>query len=184
MEILRDPCSPPVLLSNAEVLEVLQRQDEHNGKELLQDTSSKSGSNDINGDDSIKKNRKKKKQKAYYKLRDWIQQETLMYLKNSPCASLDVQRIDELKSKFCTNDNNYTSMPPSDVSKKTNKNRNDDGRDYSLTEAETIQIMNMMPQRSVVDVHLLVAEAHTRIGDESEVEKFLNTLNKYRKPTT
>mmetsp|Transcript_2524 Transcript_2524/g.5497 ORF Transcript_2524/g.5497 Transcript_2524/m.5497 type:complete len:178 (+) Transcript_2524:94-627(+) len=177
MEILRDPCSPPVLLSNAEVLEVLQRQNERNDKELLQDSSK--NSNDSNRDDSSKKKHKRRKQKVYYKRRDWIQNETLMYLKNSPCSSLDVQRIDDLKAKFCTNDSNITTMMSSAVSKKKNGDKG-----YSLTEAETIQVMNMMPQGSVVDVHLLVAEAHTRIGDESEVEKFLDTLNKYRKPTT
>mmetsp|Transcript_2525 Transcript_2525/g.5501 ORF Transcript_2525/g.5501 Transcript_2525/m.5501 type:complete len:179 (+) Transcript_2525:123-659(+) len=178
MEILRDPCSPPSLLSNAEVLEVLQRQNEHNnGKELLQDSSK--NSNDSNRDDISKNKHKGKKQKVYYKRRDWIQQETLMYLKTSPCSSLDVQRIDDLKAKFCTNDSNITHMTSSALSKKKNGDKG-----YSLTEAETIQVMNMMPQGSVVDVHLLVAEAHTRIGDESEVEKFLDTLNKYRKPTT
>ena len=177
MEILRDPCSPPVLLSNAEVLKVLELQDARNRNELLQDSSKSSNGTDADG--NITKSHKVKKQKIFYKRRDWIQQETLMYLKNSPCSSLDVERINELKSKFCTNHSTSTSMNSTDGSK---KDENID-RDYSLTEAEMIQVMNMMPQGSVVDVHLLVAEAHTRIGDEKKVEKFLDTLNKYRKST-
>jgi RNA polymerase Rpb4 len=183
MEILFDPYSPPVLVSNARVLEVLEKQVEQNEKELH---------NNQNQDNTKKK---KKKQKVYYRRRDWIQEEALMYLKSSPCSTLDFKRMDELKTvcmsskesrKQQQQQQQLMNTTNSAVVVKQEQDDSDDSNDnmkrktgYSLTEAEAIQVMNMMP-KGVVDVHLLVTEAHTRIGDEDDIQAFLERIEEYR----
>lgn len=201
MEVLQDPYSPPILVPNAQVLEILEQKVQQNDRQLKKEKRQEKKAGSGNNSKSSNSNRSSK-----FPHRDWIQQEALEYLKTMPCVELDTRRMDELKatcmmassskSKQRARGGGRLGQPHSSSTASSNsggdtkvKQEDDDDRTtkiqsgYELTEAEAVQVLNMMP-RSMVEVHLLVEDAHTRIGDEKEIAEFLETIETYRRPTT
>ncbi|KAG7347937.1 RNA polymerase Rpb4 [Nitzschia inconspicua] len=186
MECLTDTSSPkPVLLPNAEVFEMLQRNVKNNKHRLFKIQ------------EAAKRNKKKhhgaaKKQVIQvdnkFKHRDWIEEKVLQYLKRTPCVQLSTNKIDELKFK-CSGIKRRSSAllqrtPRDDkrhrLSKSMDTAANDDNAtSYGLTEAETLQVLNFMPKEPV-EIHLMVEELHARMSEDQQSE-FLSMVQSYSK---
>lgn len=134
---------PPDLITNIEVLTLLEeRVSLRNAEE--EEAEKEEGSNG-----------KKKKKRANHKLRqrDWIEEQVVTYLKNTPCAKVDFDKLPPLVSKL----------------RSTSK----DG--FGLTPAETLQILNHMPTEEV-DIHLMIDDIQTRLVPEDKHEALLETV--------
>ena len=109
----------------------------------------------------VKENKKhRNNRRDKFEHRDWIQGQVLDYLKGTPCVNISISKIKELKSK-CVR-----------VAK---KGKTADG--FGLTEAETIQILNLMPTEPV-EMHLVVEDLHARMT-ETRQEEFLDMVRSY-----
>mmetsp|Transcript_17532 Transcript_17532/g.26550 ORF Transcript_17532/g.26550 Transcript_17532/m.26550 type:complete len:185 (-) Transcript_17532:700-1254(-) len=138
---------PPDLITNIEVLKLLEeRVSLRNAEELDAEKGESS-----NG----KKKTKKKRTQQKLRQRDWIEEQVVTYLKNTPCAKADFQKLPPLVSKL----------------RSTSK----DG--FGLTPAETLQILNFMPTEAV-DIHLMIDDLQTRIVPEERHEELLETVRK------
>jgi DNA-directed RNA polymerase subunit F len=94
--------------------------------------------------------------KSKFEHRDWIQEHVLEYLKSTPCVNIaSTSKLEELKSKV---------------------------KGYGVTEAESIQILNLMPTEPV-EIHLMVEDLHSRMS-ETKQEDFLNLIQSYNSTTT
>ncbi|KAG7368609.1 RNA polymerase Rpb4 [Nitzschia inconspicua] len=185
MECLTDTSSPkPVLLPNAEVLEMLQRNVKNNKHRLFKIQ------------EAAKRNKKKqhgaaKKQVIQvdnkFKHRDWIEEKVLQYLKRTPCVQLSTNKIDELKFKCSGIKRRSSALQRTHrddkrlrQSKSMDAAANDDNAtSYGLTEAETLQVLNFMPKEPV-EIHLMVEELHARMSEDQQSE-FLSMVQSYSK---
>ncbi|MGK3754804.1 MAG: DNA-directed RNA polymerase subunit F [Bacillariaceae sp.] len=94
--------------------------------------------------------------KNKFEHRDWIQEHVLEYLKSTPCVNIaPASKLEELKSKV---------------------------EGYGVTEAESIQILNLMPTEPV-EIHLMVEDLHARMS-ETKQEELLNMIQSYNSTTT
>jgi hypothetical protein len=85
--------------------------------------------------------------------RDWIEERVLEYLKRTPCAKADRDKMPQLVNKF--------------------RLQQSDGG-FGLTDAETLQVLNFMPQESV-EIHFMIADLPTRISEKRQ-EELLETV--------
>lgn len=93
--------------------------------------------------------------KSKFEHRDWIQEHVLEYLKSTPCVNIKpTSKLEELKSKV---------------------------KGYGVTEAESIQILNLMPTEPV-EIHLMVEDLHSRMS-ETKQEEFLTMIQSYNSTT-
>lgn len=99
---------------------------------------------------SSHKHKTRKKQKQHV---DWIQQHVQGYLSKTPCAN--VQRED---------------MPALVTRLKD---------DFGLTDAETLQILNLMPRESV-EIHLIIQDLPSRLTEKRQ-EELLALIGSYIK---
>jgi hypothetical protein len=95
---------------------------------------------------------------------EWIEDHVQEYLHSTPCVQVDTSQVTELKSKF---------MASKKSSVKTTG--------FALTEAESIQLLNFMPQEPV-EIHLMVEELHARMSEKRQ-EDLLELIGSYRKDT-
>jgi hypothetical protein len=93
---------------------------------------------------------------------EWIEDHVQEYLHSTPCVQVDTSQVTELKSKF---------MASKKSSVKTTG--------FALTEAESIQLLNFMPQEPV-EIHLMVEELHARMSEKGQ-EDLLELIGSYRK---
>lgn len=116
----------------------------------------------------VKENKKhRNNRRDKFEHRDWIQGQVLDYLKGTPCVNISISKIKELKSKCVC------------VAKK-NRNSSSEGKTadgFGLTEAETIQILNLMPTEPV-EMHLVVEDLHARMTETKQGE-FLDMVRSY-----
>ena len=92
MEVLTDSkSSTPVLLPNAKLMQLLEKDVKNNKARLAIAGKKQMG----------RKNRtdKDRKVKNKFEHRDWIQEHVLEYLKGTPCVNLPISKLDELKKK-------------------------------------------------------------------------------------
>ena len=115
--------------------------------------------------------------------RDWIESKVLEYLKGTPCVQIPVSKIPELKSKCMGSkrQNTRSQRQSNNDNDTTNKNNNPTTTTsgYGLTEAETLQVLNLMPQEPV-EIHFIVEEVRARMS-ESQEEEFLSMIKSYCK---
>jgi hypothetical protein len=168
MEVLtKTTQDSPVLLSNAEVMELLgkkiQARDEHQAKQYRRRDSPK------------------------FAHRDWIEKYVHTYLQSTPCAGMSTKKVGELKSKLmatikkqqiitrkvgvvdsmdvdCTtaeNGDTPLSTPSTTITTTTTG--------FGLTEAESIQLLNFMPKEPV-EIHLMIEELHGRMSEKRQAE--------------
>jgi hypothetical protein len=143
MEVLAKTTSEaPVLISNVEVMEFLQKRMSARGKE---------------GKPKLKRRHNK------FEHRDWIEEHVHSYLKTTPCVRLPVENVMELKGKLVASaqkkqvtegENGESAV----VSKPSG---------FGLTEAESVQILNFMP-REPVEIHLMIEELHGRMSEKRQ----------------
>lgn len=168
MEVLIDSkSSTPVLLPNADLLEMLEKDVKENKKQFAK---------------LARKQKGKKNHKSKFEHRDWIQEHVLEYLKETPCVNIPTSKLKEFKSKCMKG-----SMAPPSPSRKKRRSLSDvtaptdntkaSSPNYGLTEAETIQVLNFMPQE-LVEIHLMVEDLHDRMS-EARQEEFLEMIKSY-----
>jgi hypothetical protein len=140
MEVLqkKDKSATPVLLSNAEVLEMLRPR--------VQDRKDKETS------------RYNNRSNTTYRHRDMIEDTVVEFLENTPCVTLDSSKRKNLRNVLMTSKRKASS-----------KNNKSATTGFGLTDAESLQILNYMPQEKV-ELHLMVEELHTRMTDERQDE--------------
>jgi DNA-directed RNA polymerase subunit F len=159
MEVLIDSDSP-ILISNAEVMSILDKKVTKRNENLKQNR------------------RKQRETKTQH--RDWIEEKVCDYLKNSPCASVDLSKLDELHSKLTSSKRRRQQLAQpaaTDIAHQTPSASKTTS--FGLTEAEAIQIANFMPTEPV-EIHLMVEELHDRMT-ESNQEELLKCIASYRK---
>ena len=96
----------------------------------------------------------RRKKRKHARHCDWIQDKVYAYLEKTPCAQVQSASqmptlVSELKTKF------------------------------GLTNAETLQIINFMPQESV-EIHLIIQDLPSRLTEERQ-EELLTLIASYRK---
>jgi hypothetical protein len=109
----------PVLISNAEVMELLQENLAAREKEQ----SSNSGSY-------------RNKRSNLYTHRDWIEQNVYEYLQPTPCGQIEKSRRNEFQNALRSNKKQATATSATTTG-------------FDLTEAESLQILNFMPTEPV-----------------------------------
>lgn len=177
MEVLTD--SKIHLLSNGEIMELLQRDVKENKKRLAIEARKQKQRGRKNG------NEKDRKVKNKFEHRDWIQERVLEYLKGTPCVNIPTSKLNELKSRCISK-----GSPSHSQAKKKRRTLSDPTASpklkspskslppgYGLTEAEALQILNFMPQEPV-EIHLMVDDLHDRMS-ETKQEEFLNMIRSY-----
>jgi RNA polymerase Rpb4 len=200
MEVLSDMGSAnPVLLPNAEVLQLLKHNVKDNKRRFAKIQASKNNQN--------KTNNKKQHTAAItvvavdnkFQHRDWIQEKVFQYLKQTPCVYLPTsKKMDELSRKCCgrvlsrgirgneerrNNANaNKISSPGEEKSNNNKSSPSSSSSSFGLTEAETLQVLNFMPQEPV-EIHLMVEELHARMSEEGQSE-FLDLIRSHRSDNT
>lgn len=137
VEVLTDSDSA-VLISNAEVLEMLNKKiTKRKEKEAKQEG--------------------RKKQNNKFAHRDWIEEHVHDYLQTTPCVNIETSKLEELKTKLIASKKHSVA---GNAAKMTG---------FSLTEAESLQLLNFMPQEPV-EIHLMVEELHARMTDTRQEE--------------
>lgn len=161
----------PVLISNAKVLEMLQKSVKENKKRLAKVQKAKD-----------KKHNKKTVIRNRFEHRDWIEEKVMHYLKKTPCVHLPIQKIPELKrkcmgSKQARQPSQKKSSDETATADHADETASSNDASYGLTEAETLQILNFMPEEPV-EIHLMVEELHARMS-ETQQEEFLAMIKSY-----
>uniref|UniRef100_A0A7S0Y7Q5 DNA-directed RNA polymerase III subunit RPC9 n=1 Tax=Pseudo-nitzschia delicatissima TaxID=44447 RepID=A0A7S0Y7Q5_9STRA len=175
MEVLTDSkSSTPVLLPNAELMTLLAKDVKANKKRMDYEINKQKKKDRKNGSDRKVKNR--------FEHRDWIQEHVLEYLKGTPCVNIPKSKLKELKTKCmskgtssCASTKKKRRTALSDSSSPQRKQ----SPGYGLTEAETLQVLNFMPQEPV-EIHLMVDDLHDRMS-ETKQEEFLGMIRSYNK---
>jgi DNA-directed RNA polymerase subunit F len=175
----------PALLTNIEVMELLQKRLTSKSTSL---SSLEQGERTIN---LLHRHLKKKQQTHHHPLRhcEFIEREVYKYLERSPCAKLNIEDMPTLVSKLKQKkQKNTMDVNPNDQDDdhhhhKETYTKNDfflqqeKMTKYGLTDAEIMQILNLMPTE-LVEAHLIVEELHTRLSEE-EQEELLQLIREY-----
>lgn len=147
METLSDSATP-TLVSNIEVMKILSER-------IASRKDAESG--------------KQRKQSPQLQHRDWVEGKVLEYIQSTPCASTDIERMPRMVSALR---GEKGSMQTGKGSKKTSDaqtKRFSTREGFGLTDGETLQVLNFMPQEPV-EIHLMIEELHSRMSDERQGE--------------
>ncbi len=174
MEVLTDSkSSNPVLLPNAELMSILEKDVSDNKKRMQAEIEKQKQKSRKNGNERKAKNR--------FAHRDWIQEQVLEYLRGTPSINIPKAKLNELKSKCMVGGTSSSSSPKNKKKRRTLGNGESSQQpaspSYGLTEAEALQILNFMPSEPV-EIHLMVDELHDRMS-EAKQEEFLNMIRSY-----
>ena len=115
------------------------------------------------------KEAKQKRRRKHNKLahRDWIEEKVHDYLQTTPCVNIDTSNLEELKAKFVAS----KKLAAGQSTSKTTG--------FNLTEAESLQLLNFLPQEPV-EIHLMVEELHARMSEKRQ-EELLELIGSYTK---
>ena len=174
MELVDGDSESPTLISNLEVMQLLQKNIEERAKK--------------NGQRKVKKRPNKQ-----FRHRDWVETEVHRYLESTPCGKLDPDRRDEFYSKLKGNKKirqktvsaTVATKQEDSVEEQQQQTQHKDTASasvptgYNLTEAEALQIMNTMPSEPV-EIHLMIDELQSRMSEERQ-EQFLEFIASYCK---
>jgi hypothetical protein len=164
----------PALLTNIEVMEILQKR--WTSRPSVQDETTTNP-------------QKQKKKNNSLRHAEFIEREVYKYLESSSCSKLNIEDmptfISKLKQKKDA-DTNAKDRKEEEYDVTTNQNDDNNVKDknsqenrtkYGLTNAEILQILNLMPTE-LVEAHLIVEELHTRLSEE-EQEELLQLIRDY-----
>lgn len=150
----------PALVTNAEVMEVLSRKVAiSKQKEMYR--------------------RERARNKNYIPPvthKDWVEDRVLDYLKNSSCFQL-MKKNTDYETHLGTN----VSVLEIDIDKDVSGLVEKLTEEYQLTDAECLQILNLMP-KEVVDLYLIIQDLPDRI-DESRQQQILDLISKHDEGT-
>ena len=164
MELVDGDAESPTLISNVEVMQLLKKNIDQRAK-----------------NNSKKKNNKRNK---LFRHRDWVEGEVHRYLQSTPCVKLEPNKREEFYSKLKGNKKlrrsselvtTPTTSKPEEVASEDSQQKQQSG--FDLTEAEALQVMNMMPSEPV-EIHLMVDELQSRMSEEKQ-EEFLACIQAY-----
>lgn len=147
----------PTLVTNLEVMHILAERIENRDAEQ-----------------SDKHQNSKRRQHPKLKHRDWIEDEVYAYLQQTPSANLDPKRMPQLVATLRGKKIPTTNSPKKSDNGEKNGNKNKpetptSDESFGLTDAETLQILNLLP-REPVEIHLMIEELHSRMTDEKRDE--------------
>mmetsp|Transcript_2536 Transcript_2536/g.3855 ORF Transcript_2536/g.3855 Transcript_2536/m.3855 type:complete len:191 (-) Transcript_2536:410-982(-) len=113
--------------------------------------------------------------------RDWMEEKVHEYLKYSPCANLEMKKLPEfvalLKGEK-NSDGKHSKYQSGDS--KTENNEEEMRKGFNLTDAETLQVLNLMP-KEMVEIHLIVEDLDARMNEEKQ-SKLLELVQTYATP--
>lgn len=163
MELVNGDSTSPTLISNVEVMELLKKNIGERAKANNQ-------------------NKKKNKKRAdmRFRHRDWVEGEVYKYLQSTPCVKLDPSKREEFHSKLKGNKKLRRSVASSGKKGEGDQkqpSKESEATGFDLTEAEALQIMNMMPAQPV-EIHLMVDDLQSRMSEERQ-EEFLGFVASY-----
>mmetsp|Transcript_11876 Transcript_11876/g.18367 ORF Transcript_11876/g.18367 Transcript_11876/m.18367 type:complete len:213 (+) Transcript_11876:159-797(+) len=155
----------PTLVTNLEVMHILAERIENR-----------------DADQSDKPQKSKRRQHPKLKHRDWIEDEVYSYLQQTPSANLDPKRMPQLVANL-----RGKKIPTADSQKKLENGDKSEikknpitpasDESFGLTDAETLQILNLMPTEPV-EIHLMIEELHSRMTDEKR-DELLEIISSY-----
>lgn len=158
----------PALLTNIEVMEILQKR--WASRPSVQDETTNP--------------QKQKKKNNSLRHAEFIEREVYKYLESSSCSNLNIEDMPTFISKLKKDaDTNAKDKKEEEYDAMTNnhnvqdKNSKEKRTKYGLTDAEILQILNLMPTE-LVEAHLIVEELHTRLSEE-EQEELLQLIREY-----
>jgi hypothetical protein len=144
----------PVLISNAEVMELLQ--------ENLASRATKQSGSGSGGSGSSYRN----KRSNLYHHRDWIEKHVYEYLQPTPCGQIEKSRRPEFQNALRSNKKQAATTTSAITT------------GFDLTEAESLQILNFMPTEPV-EIHLMIEELHARMTEKQQ-DGLLEFIASYR----
>jgi hypothetical protein len=146
----------PVLISNAEVMELLQ-------ENLASRATKQSGSGSSSGGSSSSY---RNKRSNLYHHRDWIEKHVYEYLQPTPCGQIEKSRRPEFQNALRSNKKQAATTTSAITT------------GFDLTEAESLQILNFMPTEPV-EIHLMIEELHARMTEKQQ-DGLLEFIASYR----
>lgn len=173
----------PALVTNIEVMQILSDRIEARRKV-------------DEADEAAPAARRRRKQDGKLRHRDWLEESVVEYLHATPCAVVDKDRMPELVAKLkgphkptaaqmkqAATSTGSASVDPSGAG--NDHVMEDEGENgsstsqggFDLTDGETLQVLNLMPQEPV-EIHLLVEDLPSRMSDERQA-KLLEFVGEY-----
>jgi hypothetical protein len=137
----------PVLISNAEVMELLSAN-------LASREAQNSGST-------------RNRRSSLYHHRDWIEKHVHEYLQSTPCGLLEKSRRQEFQSALRSNKRQATMSSSNGATTTSPTTSSSTTTGFDLTEAESLQIINFMPTEPV-EIHLMIEELHSRMTEKQQ----------------
>jgi RNA polymerase Rpb4 len=194
----------PVLISNIEVLELLQKQRikrqqlevaaaaqiKGGGEPQQQHQGDNSGGDGGDGNGS----RPLAKKHRRVRHRDWIEEKVMQYIQSTPCmqivnsnrperhqlekklTSLPKKKssIGSSSSESSTFNSATTLTTDASTNGSTGQQKQQHGGGYGLMPAEALQILNFMPTQ-MVEIHLMIEELNERMTEKQQ-EEFLKFM--------
>eukprot|EP00551_Chaetoceros_affinis_P011233 CAMPEP_0203672128 /NCGR_PEP_ID=MMETSP0090-20130426/7728_1 /ASSEMBLY_ACC=CAM_ASM_001088 /TAXON_ID=426623 /ORGANISM="Chaetoceros affinis, Strain CCMP159" /LENGTH=204 /DNA_ID=CAMNT_0050537381 /DNA_START=145 /DNA_END=759 /DNA_ORIENTATION=+ len=190
----------PALVTNLELMNILSKRLTIRREEEEAAATLEHGSSSIENINSTKRKNSKLRH------RDHIENSVYEYLAYSACANADIKKMPEIVSKLRGRHNgskgtNKSSEPtssdkppkklvkteegiaeipvqtlPISTSNEVN-NEDNSNQGYGLTDAETLQVLNLMPTEPV-EIHLMIEDLSNRL-DEDEQNSMLELISQY-----
>ena len=176
MEIIKTG-DVPALISNVEVMKLIQKNIESHNKQEEQDAEMEDttiGAKEEYMSAKIwQKQELKQKGRNKLKQKKWMEEQVLEYIEETPCTNVDFDALPNMvkrlrapkpKKKNIEKDKSSLSSSSADMTK-----IKDDEDNFGLTDAETLQILNLMPQE-LVEYHLIIEDISSRMSDDRQNE--------------
>mmetsp|Transcript_8988 Transcript_8988/g.10413 ORF Transcript_8988/g.10413 Transcript_8988/m.10413 type:complete len:192 (-) Transcript_8988:307-882(-) len=172
----------PALVTNIELKNILskrlsiRREEEEAAAELGHGTSETSRKNRSNGK---------------LRHRDFIEEKVYEYLSGSACTHTDIKELPTLVSKLKQKNSSSTYINSNNGRSGDNKMiKSEEGtaipvslvdevktKGYGLTDAEILQVLNLMPTEPV-EIHLIIEDLASRLN-EDEINEMLQLISTY-----
>lgn len=168
MEIIKTG-DVPALISNVEVMKLIQKNIESHNKQEEQDAEMEDTTIGAKEEYMSAKiwQKKELKQKGRNKLKQkkWTEEQVLEYIEETPCTNVDFDALPNLVKRLrAPKPKKSSSSSSADMTKIKHDEDN-----FGLTDAETLQILNLMPQE-LVEYHLIIEDISSRMSDDRQNE--------------
>ena len=175
MEILKSG-DVPALVTNIEVLKILSE-----NLEKRRETE------ELAHDEQTVQQQRQRRKTGKLQHRDYVEEKVYEYLQYTACANVDVNRMPELVSKLRSKPPGVTKTTVNGSSNETTKpslstqdndettagdgieinTPNKETGGFNLTDAETLQVLNLMPKEPV-EIHLMVEDLPSRLNEDQQ----------------
>jgi len=167
MEIIKTG-DVPALISNVEVMKLIQKNIESHNKQEEQDAEMEDttiGAKEEYMSAKIwQKQELKQKGRNKLKQKKWMEEQVLEYIEETPCTNVDFDALPNMVKRLRAPKPKKSSSSSSDMTKIKHDEDN-----FGLTDAETLQILNLMPQE-LVEYHLIIEDISSRMSDDRQNE--------------